>query len=102
MWGDPNQKSLTDMLDGRVDQFGGGNLMGEFLPKTELDPEGSLQMYGGPGPGTSSGLPGQNNMGPQLTQHSMFSFVIISFLQPVVRSLNILHLTIIRPTPREC
>ena len=91
MWGD--QKSLSDLLDTRVDQFGGGNLMSDFMPKNELDPEASM-MYGnqvpGPGPGPNMApnmgpsmgpnlghnmapsMPVHNNMnmGPQLTQHS--------------------------------
>ena len=91
MW-DQNHKSLTDMLqvDPGVNQFGGPNLMNDFLPKTELDPDGSMGMYSGPisghggpvpnmgpnmgGPNLGPNVPGPNNvnMGPQLTQHSKF------------------------------
>ena len=93
MW-DQSHKSLTDMLqvDPGVNQFGGTNLMNDFLPKTELDPDGPMGMYGGPMSGPGPGGPGPNmgpnmggpnlgpnvpgptsiNMGPQLTQHSKF------------------------------
>ena len=77
-------------VDPGVNQFTGPNLMNDFLPKTELDPDGSMGMYGGPisgpggpvpnmgpnmgGPNLGPNVPGPNNvnMGPQLTQHSKF------------------------------
>ena len=92
MWGDPSSKSLSEMLDGRIEQFGNGNIMGDYMPKAELDPEGSLQMFGGPGsgPGTLTNLPVHNNMGPQLTQHSMFINFCFSYLgiPPIGRSMG--------------
>ena len=97
MW-DQSHKSLSDMLqvDQAVNQFGRPNLMADFIPKTELDPDPPMGMYGGPmsgpvpgsGPGPGPGpnlapnmgpnvgpnVPGPTtvNMGPQLSQHSKF------------------------------
>lgn len=96
MW-EPNHKSLTDILqvDPGVNQFGGPNLMNDFLPKNELDPDVSMGMYGRPmsnpvhsghGPNMGQNMVGPNlgpslagpssvNMGPQLSQHSKFRLV---------------------------
>lgn len=62
MW-DQSHKSLSDMLpvDPTVNQYGAQpNLMNDFLPKNELDPENAMSLYGGPmsGPGGPMSGPG--------------------------------------------
>ena len=100
MW-EQSHKSLSDILqvDPGVNQFNGPNMMNDYMAKPELDPDGSMGMYGGPMPGPGPGPvgPGPNmgpniggpnlgpdlggpnsmNMGPQLSQHSKFGYLAV-------------------------